>query len=222
MVATTQAMDGATGVVQLYADASEYEVQQFLLRQALASTRTTTLVQVLSCSNNGGVSAVGFVDVKVLVQRVDGVGNVIDAGVIHDVPYLRLQGGSNAVIIDPQPGDIGLACIADRDLSAVKASKAAAAPGSARRHDMADALYIGGVLNGVPQQYVQFNQDGITLLSPTQVTIKAPVTAIEGDLTVSGSATVQGDVRGAGVSLAQHLHPGVQRGPANTDPPTPS
>lgn len=203
---------GATGVLGPEGDASDFNALSFMIRQALASVRTATLVRVDAVTNDGGLAPVGFVDVTILVQRMDGAGNVIDAGQVYDLPYLRLQGGGNAVILDPQPGDIGLALMADRDISSVKASKAPAAPGSARRHDMADGIYLGGVLNGTPNQYVQFQAGGISLVSPGTVTIHAPVTAVQGDLTVTGKVTAQGDVVGQGISLATHVHKGVTPG----------
>lgn len=226
-----RASDGASGVVNLFASASDFDTHSFVIRQALAKVRTTTIVQVVSCTNDGGLSAVGFVDVKVLVGRMDGDGNVIDAGTISDVPYFRLQGGANAVIMDPQPGDIGLACISDRDISSVKASRSAAAPGSVRRHDMADALYIGGILNGAPTQYIQFGADGVKVYSPTMVRIEAPDVDVRGAVTVTGSLDVigpvtasetivaQGDVIGQGISLATHVQTGVTPGSGTSGPP---
>ncbi|KPA87281.1 hypothetical protein PF66_06191 [Pseudomonas asplenii] len=188
--------------------------------------RTNTLVQVLSCTNDGGVSPVGLVDVKVLVQRMDGAGNVIDAGTVFRVPYVRVQGGTDAVIMDPKVGDIGIAAIADRDLSVIKASKAAGAPGSSRKHDMADALYIGGVLNGTPTQYVQFTDGGINLVSPTKVTIQAPAIELDGPVTttstvnVADTLTAAVDVIGGGIKLKTHTHTGVTPGSGSTGVPS--
>ncbi|NWC11944.1 oxidoreductase [Pseudomonas agarici] len=218
MSSQVQPNDGASGLLNLVAGASDYEDQYFLIGQMLARVRTTTLVQVISCTNDGGVSPVGLVDVKVLVQRMDGAGNVIDAGTVHNVPYFRVQGGTNAIIMDPQPGDIGLACISDRDISAIKASKTAAAPGSVRRHDMADALYIGGVLNGAPAQYIQFTDAGIKLVSPTKVTIEAPSGAFNiNDMEITGAT-----LKHNGVNIGStHTHGGVLTGPAHTLTPDP-
>ena len=42
-----------------------------------------------------------------------------------------------------------------------------------------------------------------------------------GDLTIGGKADVDGDVKGAGISLSQHVHPGVQSGAAKTLAPLP-
>jgi hypothetical protein len=65
--------------------------------------------------------------------------------------------------MDPVVGDIGYAVIADSDISSVKASKGAATPGSLRKFDLSDAIYVGGILNGTPQQYVEFTDQGITV-----------------------------------------------------------
>ena len=34
--------------------------------------------------------------------------------VIHNVPYMRIQGGANGIILDPAIGDIGIATVCDR------------------------------------------------------------------------------------------------------------
>lgn len=148
--------------------------QTFMVRMLTGKMATATLVRIISCTNSGGLSPVGFVDVQPLVNQVDGNGVPVPHGVIHNLPYFRLQGGQNAVIIDPQPGDIGMAAFASRDISSVKANRAQANPGSARRFDMADGMYFGGLLNGTPIQYVQFSAAGITITSPTAITLNAP------------------------------------------------
>lgn len=210
----------------------QYNQLAFVIRQELAKLQTATVVQVVSCTNAGGLSPVGFVDVQPLVAQVDGDGKPTPHGIIPNVPYFRIQGGSNAVIIDPQPGDIGIAVFASRDISSVKRTKSAALPGSLRMHDYSDGLYIGGVLNGVPTQYVQFSAAGVSIVSPTAVMITAPnviVTgnvAIHGNLaqdtgnaTMTGSLTTQGDVKAGNISLQNHVHGGVQPGGGTTGAP---
>jgi hypothetical protein len=90
-------------------------------------------------------------------------GNPIPHDVIHNLPYFRLQGGTNAVIVDPDVGDKGFAVFCSRDISAVKRTKAIANPGSSRRFNWADGLYVGGVLNGTPANYVEVSPSGITV-----------------------------------------------------------
>ncbi len=182
----------------------------------------------MAVTNDGGVERVGFVDVSPLVDQVTGDGQAIPHETIFKVPYSRMQGGANAIILDPQVGDIGICVFASRDISSVKADPDAAAartpspgapPGSARTYDFADGLYVGGVLNGEPTQLVQFNDDGIRVLSPTRVILEAPVVEIRGDVTVTGSVVAQGDVEGNGVSLHDHVHGGVSPGGGNSGPP---
>lgn len=191
--------------------ASKFNAISFLARQILSRANTATLVRVLSVTNNGGVSPVGYVDVLPLVNQVDGLGNATPHATIFNVPYMRLQGGTNAVIMDPQVGDIGAAVFADHDISAVKATKAQANPGSGRRFDMADGMYLGGLLNGTPSQYVQFNSDGIIIVSPAKVTITAPNIAINGNVAITGTVTDNG------VNISStHVHPDPQGGTTGT------
>lgn len=181
--------------------ASGFNLQQFMMRQVLNEANTATLVRIVSVTNDGDLSPVGFVDVQPLVNQVDGYGNAEPHGVVHGLPYSRMQGGANAIILDPQVGDIGMAVFADHDISSVKANKGAANPGSGRRFDMADGMYIGGFLNGAPTQYVQFNAAGVNIVSPQKITLSAPLVEIDAStsLTVnspqsnfSGMVIIQG------------------------------
>ncbi|QTD91573.1 oxidoreductase [Burkholderia anthina] len=158
---------------------SPFNEQSFLVWQILRTIAGARLVQVQAVTNSGGVSPVGFVDVLPLVNQLDGSDNAMPHGVIHNLPYFRLQGGANAVIIDPQIGDIGVAIIEDRDISSVKANRGPANPGSKRIFDMADGMYIGGFLNGTPNQYMQFSTAGISIVSPTKITLQATLVEID-------------------------------------------
>lgn len=153
---------------------SEFNAIAFLIQQMIGRVNTATLVRVVAVTNAGDVSPVGAVDVTPLVNQVDGDGNAAPHGTIHSLPYFRMQGGANAVILDPQVGDIGIAIFADHDISSAIANKAQANPGSWRRFAMADGLYIGGFLNGTPTQYVQFSESGIAMHSPIAINMTAP------------------------------------------------
>lgn len=173
---------------------SDFSAHAFLIESMIAKIAGATLVKVMAVTNAGGVSPVGFVDIMPLVNQVDGAGNAVPHETISHCPYFRLQGGTNAIILDPQVGDIGIAIFASRDISSVMANKGQANPGSRRQHDMADGLYIGGVLNGSPVQFIQFNADGITVVTPGNITVQAQgnlVAQVQGDVTatVSGNLT---------------------------------
>jgi len=165
----------------------EYNQFAYIVRQLLLQVQTATLVRVVSCTNDGGLSPVGYVDVIPMVHQVDGNGDPTPHGQLHNLPYFRIQGGKNAVIIDPEPGDIGMAAFASRDISAVKTTKSDGNPGSYRTHNFGDGMYFGGFLNATPEQYAQFSKDGIKLHSPKAIVLEAPTVTVN----ASESCTIQ-------------------------------
>ncbi len=236
------ASDNYKGAQQLSSATDTANALDFVVRMVMGQMATATVVKVLAVSNAGGVSAVGTVDVLPLVAQIDGAGNATPHAPIYGLPYMRLQGGTDAVILDPKVDDIGLAVFASRDISAVKATKAAANPGSFRQFSLSDGLYIGGFLNGVPTQYVRFYADGIQIVTPGDVaiqsggavTVEAPTVTITspdiqlegavhvtGALTGDSTATFTGVVTGDGRSLTTHKHTGVTVGGGTSGPAVP-
>lgn len=219
---TGQQTPGTTG--------TDYNTLAFVIGQILEKIQTVTLVKVISCTNDGELSPVGRVTVQPLVFQVSGANVITPHGEIADLPYVRVQGGSNAVIIDPEKDDIGIALFCSRDIANVKADPAAALaaggapPGSFGAFDYADGLYIGGVLNGNPIQYIRFSADGIEIVSPTKITLRAPTVEVDAstafnvlagtvDIEATFGATLVGDtadveatgtatITGAGIVLA--------------------
>jgi len=181
---------GFAGFQQPDASTSQFNAQGFQVWSILSRVSTCTLGTVVSVTNDGGVSPVGFVDIQLLVNQIDGQGNTEPRGIIYKCPYQRLQGGANAVILDPKEGDIGIVVFADRDISSVTANKGQANPGSRRRFDIADALYIGGVLNGTPTQYIRFSDDGIVFHSPTDIKLEAPTIELNAGTSVTVNSPV--------------------------------
>lgn len=198
---------------------SEFNKLSYVFNQLMRDVHTTTLCRVVAVTNSGGVEPVGFVDVQPLVNMTDYRGNAIPHTTVFHLPYFRLQGGSNAIIIDPQVGDIGICMIAERDISKVKSTKDAANPGSNRRYSISDGLYVGGVLNGTPTQYIQFGSGSITVHSPSVVNIDAPTINLNGVVNATSTITATGDVSGSGVSLSTHKHSGVTTGSGHTGVP---
>lgn len=138
-----------------------------MAEQVVARIAGSTLVQVKSVTTNGEVAAVGSVDVQPLVKMQDSMGVVQSHGIIHSIPYFRLQGGSGkAIIMDPKVGDIGVAVFANRDISSVKANKKESPPGSHRKNDMADGMYFGSFLGEKPTCYIRFTDDDKIISSP--------------------------------------------------------
>lgn len=220
--------------------ATEYSTIAFIVQQLMNGIATAALVRVQACTNSGGLVAVGTVDVQLLVDQITEDGQTIPHGTVFKAPYQRMQGGTNAVILDPEPGDIGVCVFAMRDISSVKANPTAARdrappgapPGSRRVFSFSDALYLGGMLNGVPEQFVQFEAGGITVKSPAAVTIEAPTINLKGavvqtggdvtmaqNLTVTGTITGETDVFADNISGKTHTHDDPQGGVVG--PPNP-
>ena len=216
--------NGFTGQADASARAGDFNQSAFMISQALSRVETNALVKVVAVTSSGQVAPAGYVDVQPLVNQVDGAGTAVPHGTIHGLPYFRLQGGTNAIIMDPVVGDIGMAGFCSRDISSVKANKAQANPGSRRRHDPADGIYFGGVLNGTATQYVQFSTAGIAIVSPTAVMLTGPSVQITGANSVaiaSPSVAITGASfthNGKNVG-STHEHSGVMPGGGDTGPP---
>jgi hypothetical protein len=186
-----------TGQASYQDPTSHYNAIRFVVQELFSRVRTAILVEVLSCTSNGQIAPAGIVAIQPMVNQVNGAGNAIPHGTIYKVPYLRMQGGVNAIIMDPTPGDIGLAVFADRDISKVQSTGAIANPGSARQFDMADALYLGGYLNATPTQYVAFTENGITIadkngniveMKAGSIKMTTPLLDVTGDIHSNGKA----------------------------------
>lgn len=215
-------MSGVYGQQNPTTTANEYNTLEFVIKQLLGKVQTISLVRVEACSNSGGLSPVGTVDMTVLANLMTGNRQPIPHEVLTGRPYLRIQGGSNAFIIDPEPDDLGIAVFCSRDSSAVIATRGQANPGSFRQFDWADGLYLGGFLNGTPSQYVQFSSLGISIVSPTKISLSAPTI----ELQATGSIVVNSpsnSIEGGGTSIdgkpfLPHDHTLVQPGSGNSGP----
>lgn len=233
--------DGQVGQQGTYDATTDFSVLAFIIKQALGKARTAIPVQVLAV-HGGGVGPAPTVDVQPIINQIDGQGNATAHGKIFNVPVARIQGGKNAIIIDPQVNDIGLMVVSDRDISSAKANNGKVSnPGSYRRHNLADGTYVGAILMpGTPNQYIIINTAGVKVvdahgniiqttssgISLTDVNSNSLVMGASGiDLNGviidrSGNVTTPGGVTagsggGDSVTLQHHVHTG------NGIPPTP-
>lgn len=223
-------------------NASEYNANDFQIRQQLMRINTAEPVRVQAVD-----TAARTVDVLPLVNIVGGGGDAISQSEIFELPYLRIQGGKNAVVIDPQPGDVGLAVYAMRDVEAVKAAPGQAVnPASARSYDKGDGFYLGGFLNAAPERFLRITDEGVeiegvasiqahgqevTIVADTQITLDAPTVQITGVLVQTGDkgsgqssfkggfSNTGGNITSNGVTLETHTHSGVEPGSGNTGGP---
>lgn len=205
--------DGYVGAKVTTDGLSDFNATSFIVQQILSAMGTSILVAVRSVVPASGLLPPS-VNVQPLVNQVDGLGNAVPHGIIFNIPIFRLQGGANAIIIDPAVGDIGCAVFAMRDISSVKVNRAPSNPGSRRRFDMADGMYFGSFLGISPTQYIQFTTSGINVVSPVKITLTAPEIDIVGNIVTTGTITNNGKHVDS-----THEHGGVQTGGSNTGVP---
>lgn len=205
--------------------ASELNQHTFLVWSILAGISTAKLVQVVAVNGNDD-GPVGFVDVKVILSMVDGAGNAVPPGTVQNAPYFRLQGGTCAVIVEPQVGDVGIMICADRDISSAKKNRGPANPGSAAIMSLSDGLYIGGVLNGKPEQYVRISPQEVFMTpdkGETFIKMEPGSIRIQAD-TIQIHALIESawDVFGTGFVYQKDLIQTYDQGvPVINNPPTP-
>jgi len=174
---------------------SEYNALQFMIQNALRG-QVHTAIPVKVQAVNGL-----FVDVLPLVSSVDGYGQAVEPTTIYHLPVFRYHAGVAAFIVDPIPGDIGLAVFAQSDSSNVQeGTSTPQQPGSFRRFSQSDGFYFGGFHKSTPSVYIEVTQEGV-------VNIQADVVNISGDAVIGG------------ISFLNHVHGGVQSGGSTTSTP---
>jgi len=205
--------------------ATDYQALEFLVDAVLSHARTAHPVEVIAV-NGGGLSAIGTVDVQPLVNQTNGAGQGQQHGIVYARPYIRWQGGTSAIILDPVAGDKGLLVCCDRDTSNVVATLGAALPASLRRFNFADGVYVGCHLSKTtPTDYVWVKPDGagISIVSQGTVTIQGSQINLTGPIDANG-ATISnaGEVMDAsGKVLGTHDHlPGTLVAPGGGGPVT--
>lgn len=190
---------------------SEFNAQLFLIQQVLNKVQTVTLCQVQSCTTDGAVAGIGQVNVLPLVNQVDALGLATPHATIYSLPYFRLGAGSNGIILDPQAGDIGVMVTASRDISKVKSSLGQNNPGSSRKFDFADSIYLGTVISAsAPTAYLRFSGAGVSLVTPSTLqlsgaTIKAggsPVPVCSQPLVTWINTVLRPALLSAGITVA--------------------
>jgi len=194
---------------------ADENVIAFIVRQMLGQVDTMKLVKVVKVTPGqaaeGGVAPPGTVDVVPLINQIDGNGNATKHGTVFGLPWLRIGGGKNAVAIDPEVDDIGIAVVSDRDISNVKSTKKQANPGSLRKFDIADGVYLGAILSAAPERYVVMNSDGLKAKDKDGNEVAMTSTGIkltdksgnvlemkDGGIFVTGNLVVSGNLQLAG------------------------
>lgn len=212
---------------------SDADVWTFIGKQLIAQLEKMKLCQVKKVNGGDTLAAPGTVDVLLLVSLIDSNGGALLQGTVYGIPWFRYGGGKNAVVIDPQVGDIGFLVAEDRDISGVKKAVTEGkdpqtTPGSFRKNSISDAIYVGQALSkDAPDQYIWFMPDGgIKIADKYGNVIQIDTHGINITVAPGKFMDVAGAVRASGI--VQAGHGGVDQiglqthtHPSNGAPPTP-
>lgn len=209
------------GKKKLNSASNEFNALSFLIEQRIKGINTCELVRVVAVNPDKNL------DVQPLLNQIDGLEQAVPQSPIYQIPYVRIQAGTNGILIEPQVGDIGLCAYCQRDISSIKTLKGQANPLSDRYFSPSDGIYICSIasLNQEPTRFIHFKQDGIEINGNGQVTVNANEAiincpcSINGDLTIDGEVTATGDVKAGTISLLTHVHGGVTPGDKTTGAP---
>lgn len=172
--------------------ASEYNALSFMVEQAIKGMVNTAIpVRVDSCTKPGVGGAAGYVSATPLVQQRGADGNSLMPVSLPQLPFFRLQCGTAAVVLDPQPGDVGLAVFSQQDASNIEAGKTdPVQAGSFRCFDMSDGFYVGGFFGQTPETYIHLDPEKgeAYVKAPTKITIESPQIELKGAVTMGGAS----------------------------------
>jgi hypothetical protein len=230
---------------RLNSGASEYNAISFMVENMIKGMVNTAIpVRVDSCTKPGPDGAAGYVSATPLVMQRGADGKSLQPVSLPQLPFYRVQAGTAAVVLDPQPGDVGLAVFSQQDASNIEAGKTdPVQAGSFRAFDMSDGFFVSCHYGKTPTVYVELEQDmGVTVKTPAneitidkdggnvnvkaqaKITLEAPTIELKGALMMGNSAgsgtgdtmkiTGNLDVTGS-VSTAGNVSAGHFYGPVN-------
>lgn len=156
------------------------------------------------------------VQVQPLVMLMTTGGQNVVRAQLASLPVVQIGGGGFVINFPLKAGDFGYIKANDRDISLVMQSGGMAAPNTVRKHSFEDAVFIPVVDRGFtiadPDGVCLQTVDGNTaiVLLPNLVNVKVGA----GELVITPD-----DLVFNGISLVNHVHPGVQTGPSNTGAP---
>ena len=164
-------------------------------------------------TNTSMANVMDYMIKTIMKESINTAIPVIPNGEIPSLPYFRYQFGENAVICDPEVGDVGLAIFAQSDCSNLNGENTEKQPGSFRTFDMSDGFYLGGFWGKKPKNFIHLDGDSIKIVAPTKVIIDTPLVNISGDVIIDGEMTAKG------IQYSTHTHGGVRSGDDSTGAP---
>lgn len=198
-----------------FTGSSEYNVLDFVIRSIVCGLVNTAIpVRVDKVERPAEGGGAGYLSATPLIKMRSAKGDALDVVSIPKLRWFRLQHGTAAIIVDPKPGDIGLAVFAQQDVSALNGSSEPIQPGSFRCYSISDGFYFGGFWGQKPTTFIRIEDNGqVTVTAPQSVVVNSidvtvnasgstkidsPSVTITGDTTIEKTLTVRELISGTG------------------------
>ena len=152
---------------------TQYNALDFLIRSIIDGKIHTAIPVVVNSierpKTSGGAN---YLSATPLIKPTAADGEALPPAEIPKLRWFRLQAGSAAIVIDPKPGDVGLAVFAQSDVSTLNGEKEPKQVGSWRKFDMSDGFYFGGFWGPTPTTFIHLEDSGdIVITAPNAVTV---------------------------------------------------
>lgn len=198
-----------------FTGSSEYNVLDFVIRSIVCGLVNTAIpVRVDKVERPAEGGGAGYLSATPLIKMRSAKGDALDVVSIPKLRWFRLQHGMAAIIVDPKPGDIGLAVFAQQDVSALNGGSEPIQPGSFRCYSISDGFYFGGFWGQKPTTFIRIEDNGqVTVTAPQSVVVNSidvtvnasgstkidsPSVTITGDTTIEKTLTVRELISGTG------------------------
>lgn len=176
---------------------NENNAINFIISQNIAKINTNILVEVLKVYDD-------YVDVKPLINLLDGENNGVEHSTIHKIPFFTYQSGSNAVVITPEIGDYGLCAISKNDISKLKNSKQRSNPNTRRQFSISDGLYLGSFIKkSTPTNFVEIKDGQIDIQGTGDININCSNATV--------NATTKATINSPAIELGENAVQGIAR-----------
>lgn len=158
----------------MYAPLSPFNAEEYHIRTLIDKVVFTGfLAKIESCSSSGE-GGTKTVIATPLIAQTDAEGNALATPSYQELPHYRFQAGIAAVIMDPEPNDIGVFLCMKADVSNINSTTTATSrPASFRKFNPADAIMVATIHTKDPKVWVHLKQDKtIVLHAPDGYTVE--------------------------------------------------
>lgn len=165
---------------------SEYNMRIFLITSLIAYTVNTCYAVTVTDVDTDNLK----VNIKPLISQRDADNNKIELPEIFNVPYFRYGAGNTAVKLDPKPGDIGFFIVFKSDSNNIKKGDSSQImPDTFINFPLYSGVYIGGILMNEPENYIEIQDNNITINANQNIVINCQTAEINAESEVNINAS---------------------------------